>query len=34
MINNPTPLTVGSFCHALGHARGNGDLYAAGATSS
>lgn len=34
MINNNTPLTVGSFCHELGHALGNGDLYAAGATSS
>lgn len=34
MINNDTPLTVGSFCHELGHALGNGDLYAAGATSS
>lgn len=30
MINNTTPLTVGSFCHELGHALGNGDLYAAG----
>ncbi len=34
MINSSTPLTVGSFCHELGHALGNGDLYAAGATSS
>ncbi len=34
MINGSTPLTVGSFCHELGHALGNGDLYAAGATSS
>ena len=34
MINNNTPLTVGSFCHELGHALGNGDLYAAGATKS
>ena len=34
MINDSTPLTVGSFCHELGHALGNGDLYAAGATSS
>ena len=34
MINNTTPLTVGSFCHELGHALGNGDLYAAGATQS
>ncbi|MBQ8497652.1 MAG: InlB B-repeat-containing protein [Clostridia bacterium] len=34
MINNDTPLTVGSFCHELGHALGNGDLYAAGATKS
>ena len=34
MINNTSPLTVGSFCHELGHALGNGDLYAAGATSS
>ncbi|MBR6745435.1 MAG: InlB B-repeat-containing protein [Clostridia bacterium] len=30
MIDNDTPLTVGSFCHELGHALGNGDLYAAG----
>lgn len=30
MIDNNTPLTVGSFCHELGHALGNGDLYAAG----
>ena len=30
MIDNTTPLTVGSFCHELGHALGNGDLYAAG----
>ena len=34
MIDNTTPLTVGSFCHELGHALGNGDLYAAGATGS
>ncbi len=34
MINDNTPLTVGSFCHELGHNLGNGDLYAAGATSS
>ena len=34
MINENTPLTVGSFCHELGHALGNGDLYAAGATKS
>lgn len=34
MINGTTPLTVGSFCHELGHALGNGDLYAAGATST
>ena len=34
MINDSTPLTVGSFCHELGHVLGNGDLYAAGATSS
>ncbi len=34
MINDQTPLTVGSFCHELGHALGNGDLYAAGATKS
>ncbi len=27
MINNSTPITVGSFCHELGHALGNGDLY-------
>jgi M6 family metalloprotease-like protein/uncharacterized repeat protein (TIGR02543 family) len=30
MIDYITPLTVGSFCHELGHALGNGDLYAAG----
>ena len=34
MISGSVPLTVGSFCHELGHALGNGDLYAAGATSS
>lgn len=34
MINNSTPLTVGSFCHELGHVLGNGDLYAAGAKGS
>lgn len=27
MISGSTPLTVGSFCHELGHALGNGDLY-------
>ena len=27
MINGSTPITVGSFCHELGHALGNGDLY-------
>ncbi len=32
MMNPTTPLTVGSFCHELGHNLGNGDLYAAGAT--
>ncbi len=31
MMSNSSPLTVGSFCHELGHALGNGDLYAAGA---
>lgn len=30
MINNSTPLTVGSFCHELGHVLGNGDLYNTG----
>ena len=34
IIKGNTPLTVGSFCHELGHALGNGDLYAAGATGS
>jgi len=34
MINTGIPLTVGSFCHELGHVLGNGDLYAAGATGS
>ena len=33
MINNTTPLTVGSFCHELGHALGNGDLYNTSGTS-
>ena len=33
MINNSTPLTVGSFCHELGHALGNGDLYNTSSTS-
>ncbi len=32
MIKASVPLTVGSFCHELGHVLGNGDLYAAGAT--
>ncbi len=27
MISGSAPLTVGSFCHELGHALGNGDLY-------
>ena len=30
MIDQKMPLTVGSFCHELGHALGNGDLYTAG----
>ncbi len=30
---NDGPLTVGSFCHELGHVLGNGDLYAAGAAA-
>ncbi len=32
MMSDTNPLTVGSFCHELGHNLGNGDLYAAGAT--
>ncbi len=32
MMDASHPLTVGSFCHELGHNLGNGDLYAAGAT--
>ena len=30
MINETKPLTVGSFCHELGHVLGNGDLYNTG----
>lgn len=30
MIKNNIPLTVGSFCHELGHVLGNGDLYNTG----
>lgn len=30
MINSTKPLTVGSFCHELGHVLGNGDLYNTG----
>ena len=30
MISSTVPLTVGSFCHELGHVLGNGDLYNTG----
>lgn len=33
MIKNNIPLTVGSFCHELGHVLGNGDLYNTGSKS-